>query len=147
MKLNWGWKIALVYIGFVVLILSFVFRARSEKIDLVAKDYYEQELVFKDKMEASANANEVSEQIEVSVENGLIQIQLPKQYSTQIKEANVHFYCPSDASNDVKLNLNPDEHAHQIIPTNALNAGNYYAKIQWVADGKNYYIERKVRIE
>ena len=59
--MNWGWKITLVYSLFVVGILTLVFKARSEKVDLVATDYYAQELAFGKRIEAQRNAGELSE--------------------------------------------------------------------------------------
>ncbi len=145
--MNWGWKMALVYTAFVVAIMTFVFKARSEKIDLVTKEYYEKELQFKDRMEASNNANELFSSISVKNEKGSIEIQLPQQQAKRILNAQVHFYCPSDADKDVQLDLNPDENAHQSLLTSTLKSGNYLAKLQWKADDKNFFIEKKLRID
>jgi len=41
--MNWGLKITLLYVGFVAMILTLVFKASGEKVDLVTKDYYAQE--------------------------------------------------------------------------------------------------------
>ncbi len=144
--MNWGWKLALVYSGFVIAIMTFVFKARSEKIDLVAKDYYEQELQFKYRMEASSNANELFSFISVKEDNGKIEIQLPQQQAKRIAEAKAHFYCPSDAEKDVLMNLTPDENALQVLASNMLKPDNYIVKLQWQADDKNFYIEKKLRI-
>jgi len=144
--MNWGWKIALVYTAFVVAIMTFVFKARSEKIDLVSKDYYEQELQFKDKMEASGNANELFSFISVKNEGGKIEIQLPQQQANRIQDAKVHFYCPSDGEKDVQLDLKLDETARQSILSNTLKQGNYLVKLQWKVDGKNFFIEKKLRV-
>jgi hypothetical protein len=58
--MNWGLRIVLVYIGFVAMILTLVFKARSEKIELVAPDYYEQEIVYQNRIEALQNMRSLS---------------------------------------------------------------------------------------
>ena len=42
MKLSWGYKIAIAYIAFVSGMGILVFKAGSQKFDLVTKDYYDQ---------------------------------------------------------------------------------------------------------
>lgn len=145
--MNWGWKMAIVYTAFVVAILSFVFKARSEKIDLVAPDYYAQELTFKDRMEASTNANAHFSAIAVENHDGHITIQLPQQQAKRIYDAHVHFYCPSDADKDEKMDLTFNENAQAIIPSKSLKEGNYLAKISWTADEKSHYIEKKLSVK
>jgi hypothetical protein len=39
-KISWGYKIAALYIGFVLLVLFMVFMAMQQKIELVSPDYY-----------------------------------------------------------------------------------------------------------
>jgi hypothetical protein len=145
--MNWGWKMAIVYTAFVVAIMTFVFKARSEKIDLVAADYYAQELNFKDRMEASSNANEFFSSISVMNGDGVITIQLPQEQAKRIYDAHVHFYCPSDADKDVEMDLQVNENAQAIVPTTSVKEGNYLAKLSWTADDKSHYIEKKLSVK
>ena len=55
MKLSWGYKIAFVYIIFVAGIGFLVFKASSQKFDLVTKDYYDQELKYQEVIDQAAN--------------------------------------------------------------------------------------------
>ncbi len=144
--MNWGWKITLVYIAFIAGILSMVFKARSERVDLVAADYYAQELKYQERMDASSNANELFSFISIHVKNGQIQVQLPIQHAGNIEDAKVHFYCPSDARKDKEVLLNPDENSQQVLPMETIAPGNYIAKMQWRSQGKDYFIEKKVKI-
>lgn len=145
--MNWGWKMAIVYTAFVVAILTFVFKARSEKIDLVAPDYYAQELNFKDRMEASGNANLYSSSISVKKVEGVIVIQFPQEQARRIYDAHVHFYCPADADKDVKMDLQLNENAKAEVPVTSLKEGNYLAKLTWTADDKSHYIEKKLSVK
>jgi hypothetical protein len=51
MHISWGIKIAMLYCGFVALIIIMVSMAMNQKIDLVSKDYYEQELNYQKKID------------------------------------------------------------------------------------------------
>ena len=49
--MSWGIKIAIVYVGFMALIISMVIVSSSSKSELVAKDYYAQELNYQQRIE------------------------------------------------------------------------------------------------
>ncbi len=42
--MNWGYRVALLYISFAGLIIFLVTKSVNEKVDLVTPDYYAQEL-------------------------------------------------------------------------------------------------------
>ena len=65
--MNWGTKITLVYVGFVMLIVSLVFISATNKSELVAADYYEQELKFQDRIDAVKNEQELAVTINYEV--------------------------------------------------------------------------------
>jgi hypothetical protein len=56
MKLSWGYKIMFVYIAFVAGMGFLVFKASSQKFDLVTKDYYDQELKYQQVIDQAANS-------------------------------------------------------------------------------------------
>ena len=55
MKLNWGNWIAVAYSVFVLFIIAMVYLAFGEKWDLVAENYYEQEIQYQDKINSIEN--------------------------------------------------------------------------------------------
>ena len=65
MKLSWGYKITLVYIAFVAGMGFLVFKASSQKFDLVTKDYYEQELKYQQVIDQAANSSRLSEPVTI----------------------------------------------------------------------------------
>ena len=50
--MNWGHRIIILYVGFVLLIGTMVYLSSRENVDLVSSDYYDQEIKFQSKMEA-----------------------------------------------------------------------------------------------
>jgi hypothetical protein len=53
--MNFGVKITALYLGFVALILTLVFMSFGQKVELVSKDYYAQEIAFQDKINSINN--------------------------------------------------------------------------------------------
>ena len=79
--MNWGWKIVVVYSGFVVMTLGMVFYFMGHKVDLVAKDYYKQEIEYQDQIDKITNAKSLDEPIgfEYTAAEKKIKLQLKKQ--------------------------------------------------------------------
>ena len=50
--MNWGQKIILAYLTFIILLVVMAYQSFNTKVDLVAKDYYRQELAYQERIEA-----------------------------------------------------------------------------------------------
>lgn len=142
--MNWGWKIILVYLGFVAMIMTLVFKARSEKIELVAPDYYAQEVAYQQRIDATKNARSLSQPMTVLVNNNEVVVQMPKECAGKIQSGEVHFYRPSDVSLDQKtpLLLNPE--SQFVFPTQTLKSGLYLVQLSYKMEGKDYYSEESL---
>ena len=137
--MNWGWKITLVYSLFVVGILTLVFKARSEKVDLVATDYYAQELAYSKRIEAQRNASAMSERPVFRQDANHLVVELPASCE-HLTNGNVHLYCPSNASLDQHLPLTND--TVQAFELNELPTSIYLIKLSFELDSKPYFIEQ-----
>ena len=60
--MSWGYKILGVYLVFVTGIVFLVIKSSNQKVDLVTKDYYEQELMYQDKINETARASKLTGQ-------------------------------------------------------------------------------------
>lgn len=58
-KLNWGWRISILYSGFVVFMLFMVFKTTTVKDDLVTPDYYAKELEYQQHIDKQERANQL----------------------------------------------------------------------------------------
>lgn len=139
--MNWGKKILILYLGFVAMIVFMVYQTMTQKIDLVADDYYEQELKYEDKITGQRNTNTLSEQLQCVTNNTNIIITFPKELNTNNVKGSLSFFCPSDNKKDKTIPLKLDDANQQIISHQAIAAGLYKVKIEWQTEGKNYYYE------
>ena len=144
--MSWGVKITILYIGFVVLILSMVAMTMRQKVDLVSKDYYAQELNFQNKIDQSNRANALVEPLNWIVSNGKIEINFPKEFKNQKITGTINLFRPSDASLDKKIAVSSLQNGKQIISTSTLKAGVYKIQIEWNVGEESFYNEGVIKI-
>ena len=102
--MSWGTKIALLYGGFVLLIGALIFRSSRENIDLVAADYYEQELRYQGKIDGQSAVLNSGNVPALAVRNEAVVVLLPGD-SAEKMTGSVTFYRPNDAKLDREFSL------------------------------------------
>lgn len=146
LKLSWGKRIAMLYIGFVALIVIMITMSMRQKVELVSADYYDRELVFQDKIDEMNNANALSERISHSITDDSFQIVFPTQFKTSVVEGEILFFRPSDASKDFKSKIQLDGESKQVIDRKNLSKGMYKMQISWNVNGIPYFVEETIVI-
>ncbi|MBS1638098.1 MAG: FixH family protein [Bacteroidetes bacterium] len=144
--MNWGLRIAILYIGFVALILTLVFTSMNNKEDLVSADYYAQELKYQNRIDATNNANLAQASIDVTVLGNDIELSVPSEFNQGDLTGEILFFRPSDAGKDVKVSLKPDANGKQLLHNIGLVHGAYKVQLSWTSKGKAYYKESSVFI-
>ena len=144
MKFTWGHGITIGFTLFVVYILSFVYRSFNENIDLVAEDYYAQEVVFQDRIDETQNAKIYADLISATKLETEVVLEFPKEFQENDFEGEVHFFRPSDKSLDPKFPLRLDDSAQVTFPSQLFKEGRYEVKIHWSMEGRNFYLAKQV---
>lgn len=146
MHLSWGIKITVLYAGFVILIVTMVGLTMREKVDLVSKDYYAQELSYQDKINKVNRANALEQPLTWEVQPGSVVLKFPGQFENGEILGSINFFRPSDASMDTTVHVSVDTTGAQIISTAKLNRGVYKMQVNWEANKQTYYNEGIIRI-
>jgi|WetSurMetagenome_2_1015567.scaffolds.fasta_scaffold47059_3 hypothetical protein len=146
MKLNWGKRIAVLYIGFVILVLAMVILAMTRKTELVSENYYEKEIKYQEQIDKEKRTNELNGKVKIEYSGSYILIKFPSTYNLKNIKGTINFYRPSDESKDFKLNIEPDENGEQKVATTKLLKGLWKVKINWFLEEKEYYNESSVLI-
>ena len=143
--MNFGVKITILYISFVVLILTLVFMCFGQKVELVSKDYYAQEIKFQDKINAINNEKNLAKSINHSINGKKIVLSIDSTLLSNDFDGTINFFRPSDSSKDLKLKMafNNNE---QIINGNELIHGAYKMQLSWVSNKKTYFKEEVIFI-
>jgi hypothetical protein len=150
MKLNWGTSIALVMAAFMGFIIFLVFKTYQTKVDLVADDYYEQELRYQEKINRINNLQAVDAKDKVSwkVEESEIVFRFPAVLgSSEMPSGTIEFFRPSDAAKDIRRPIALDANRQQTVSKNLLSRGLYKIRIDWQNNGTAYYLEEDVYIQ
>lgn len=142
-KWHWGTKITLVYIGFVVFMLSMVGLCVKQHFDLVTPDYYAQELAFQEVIDGKQNAMALSTAAQLNEQGAAIVIALPAELS-RIDSGKVLFYKPDNARYDFEWPLT--QALQYEVPKDRFAYGLYNVKITWYADGTRYFTEKNLFI-
>ena len=132
-----------VYVAFVAGMGFLVFKASSQKFDLVTKDYYDQELKYQQVIDQAANSSRLSAPVTVERKEGEIKISFPDEMKNKKKLVDFYLYYAADAKKDFRksFELNENELA-QALP--AAMKGMYELKLSWEAEGVKYYFEQKL---
>lgn len=143
MKLSWGYKIMFVYIAFVVGMGFLVFKASSQKFDLVTKDYYDQELKYQQVIDQAANSSKLSAPVAIEIKEGELKITFPDEMKNKKKLVDFYLYYAADAKKDFRKSFELNENElSQALPIGL--KGMHELKLSWEAEGVKYYFEQKL---
>ena len=143
--MNWGYKILVVYIVFVLGILFMVFKSSTQKTDLVTTDYYAKELKYQQKIDEINRVTALSTPVKYEIKDNELIIVFPKDFSGKQLIGEAVLYCPSDENKDVKKNFSVQD-APVIVPVPAGNKGQYELHLSWKDGTVTYYFEKKLFI-
>jgi nitrogen fixation protein FixH len=143
--MNWGTKILIVYIAFVLGIIFMVYKSSTQNTDLVTTDYYTKELKYQDKIDEGKRVAALSDSVAYSIKNNALTIQFPKDFAGRQLAGEALLYCPSDENKDLKKSFKlKDESLQMQIP--AGRKGLFELHLSWQDGSVTYYIEKKIII-
>jgi hypothetical protein len=145
MKFNWGYKIAAVYITFVVGMMYLVIRSSQQEVDLVTPDYYAQELKYQDRIDELNRAAALSTSVQCSIEQDVITVAFPPEFSEKKITGQVLVYCAADKGNDINSNISVNNGQAKInVPEK--NSGMHEVQVSWESEGVKYYSAKTIFI-
>lgn len=140
--MNWGYRIAILYTSFVIFMVTMVVMTFQYKVNLVAPDYYKQEMSYQSEINKMNNTGALSEEVTLQYKEDMLWLNLPGGEA----EGEILFFRPSDASKDFKIALSTDDAGLQALPTEGLDLGLWRLKIDWSVKDKNFYSEQRIKI-
>ena len=142
MSWNWGKSIAVVIGLFMIFILSFVYKAFTRDVDLVAEDYYQQEIDFQEKIDAKSNAN--GNEVNLSFLDNELIINLNEDIPSGTK-VTFNFKRPNDANLDKEIVIEDKTNDFDFNLTDFV-PGKYTLYISWTNNDKNFLIEKDLML-
>lgn len=141
--MNWGHRIVLAFVLFAAFIGYMVVRAFQEDFDLVAEDYYAQEINYQSKLEKLSRTADAGKEVQVKQVGSEVVLTFPASDIT----GEIVFYHPSRKIFDRSFAIATSEDAKQVISGDELIAGNYRVKISWTNEGQEYYQQSSIYLQ
>jgi len=115
----------------------------KQDISLVSKEYYRDELKYQDQMIRISNAQALAYKPVVAKINSNT---LELRFNEPVERGSLILFCPSDSNMDRNVDLNLSADHKQLIDISTLKAGMYRAKLSWVENGRQYFMEEVIYI-
>lgn len=144
-KINWGVRVTLLYLGFMAIIIVLVVGSMRQEFDLVAPDYYEQELAYQQVLDAGKNQASLSAPVSISANSTALNISFPAEFKGKQLAGKINFYSPVNAAWDKEVLINTEENKISIDRADLKNTS-YNIRISWSADGKSYYQQSDINL-
>lgn len=146
LKISWGTKIAMLYGGFVLLMVTLVTLSMKQDFQLVSKDYYQKEIKYQEVIDAGKNQAALSASVVIRANDQQVTISLPQEFAGKDVKGSVEFYAAADAKWDANFDMQQLQNNSLIIPMTSLHPTKYQVKINWQADDKHYYQETNLNL-
>ena len=140
--MNWGRGIVLSLAAFIVFIGVLAYRMITSETQLVAEDYYKQEIEYQSVIDGKKNLAALGEIPVLKLTKDSLFYQLPEKAALSI-EGKVNILRPSESKMDIELSI---KETKATVVHKPLNSGRYNIKIAWESDGKLYFYEKAVVI-
>ena len=144
------WPISI--IGFFIVAIAgcvaFIAFCNTHSVDLVAKDYYEQEVRYQSQMERVQRTITEGAPLSINYSPGsnYVTLTVSKAHQSQGLTGSIHLYRPSAAKEDRTFPLQLNSDGKQTIGTAGLVPGLWKLQVQWTAGGKEYSTKGEIRV-
>lgn len=144
----WPWAIVGWFVCFFGVVISLTVTAVRSRSDVVAADYYNQELRFQQRIDAASRSEALANPPKVSFDprSGLLQIQLPIAPKSGEAIGTVMLYRPDDARLDREFPLTPNSTGFLSIPMTGVKTGRWRVRLAWTSEGREFFHEVPVRV-
>jgi hypothetical protein len=137
--MNWGKWIVVSFVFFVAFIATLVTVCIRQDINLVSRNYYQDELAYQDQLDRLNNTKELIEKPSIIVKDSHLEISF-KQLNA-IEKGTIQLFCPSNEKMDRYYTIASSHERQHSYALADLPKGMYRARLQWTMHGKEYYME------
>lgn len=146
MKINWGKGIVIAIIFFIGFIMYFVVTMTTNnqyEHDLVTERYYEKELTYQERIDASKNMQELQGSITVEKTADGIILRFPEVLETKNLEGKVFLYRPSNKQLDFEVAISKNQN-YLLVPDKRLLGGRWNINVEFKDQNKNYFYSEEI---
>ena len=145
-KFTWAHGVVIALGSFIAFILFMVFGFTygQQTSELVSNDYYGDELVYQEVIDAKRNAENLTEIPKYEEIAEGMKISFPSEIIPENKNVKFELFRTDDANLDVKKEINLDANNEILVPKQVISKGPYTLKIKWSHAKKPYQVDYDV---
>ena len=144
--MNWGKGLALALIAFAGLMTWFVVKAAQNPEPLVTEQYYEQELVYQDRIDAMTRANALSSRVMFTVAGDAVLLRFPAETHAGHITGTLRLQRPNQPLDDRAVEVVGDSSGVFLSAPLGLKSGRYNAELEWSLGEGAYYTAEKLLV-
>ena len=145
MKFSWGQGITVTMIAFAAMMTTFMYRAYHAQEELVAENYYEQEIRYQEQIDKLDNAARLGSDVEINVIGEELVISFPSALNGVIT-GELYLQRPSDARFDERIPFSVKDGELRISMADRIK-GMYRAQLDWSFDGADHLTVERIYVE
>jgi len=147
--MNWGHNIAISIIIFIAFMVGTVIWAFQQDVNLVAENYYEEEIAYQEQIDKIKNTNRLLEKPTINYRNvdDIVELIFPRRLIEKKVSGELHFFRPSNFKQDRKFEIKLDENGKQYINIATLQPGSWKVKLRWNDLEKGYFDEVSIFVQ
>lgn len=139
-KSLWPYGLIAFFVLFGTWLAIFVSVAVSNSSELVAADYYEQEIRYQERIDSLQRATAAGGlAMEFDQTHSVLKVRLPAQHAGGEIDGYFKFYRPNNSQLDRRVKLAPDDAGGQSLSTTELSDGVWKLEAHWQVKGENFY--------
>ncbi len=130
---SWGHGIVIALGSFIafILFLIFVFSNGMKNSELISDNYYQDELVYQETIDAKNNAEDLAEKPAFRQSKAGITLTFPKSIAPQDSKVEFHLFRTDDSNLDVKKEVELNGNGQFLIPAKVIFPGSYTLILKW----------------
>lgn len=144
--MNWGYKILIGFSTFVIGMLCMVGVAMKQSNEMIDDNYYDKELKYQDKIDASKNLSAVAEKLSITDSGNVVVLQLPLATISSNTTGTIECIRSAEQKKDVMLQLHVDATGKQVLPKTLFVNGVYQLRLDWVTNGTAYFHQQVLTV-
>lgn len=142
----WPYGIVLTFLIFCSFMIGFAVYSTKSKTELVAEDYYDQEIQYQQVIDGKNRMAGLSSSLELVRHAEQLVVKLPTELH-QADSGHIRFYRPSNENFDYRADWAAFENGQLTIPADQFVAGPYQLVLQLYLAGDLYFHEERITIE
>lgn len=136
--MNWGTGLVIAFVCFGIFIFTQVYRTFQHDHQLVAEDYYAQEVAYESTLEQQRRAAELDWSPSWGCAAGMVELDFSGAPANAPVVGSIRFQRPSDKRLDVAVPIALNANLQQSIDADQLQHGRYRVAVEWAQNGTTY---------